>query len=72
METGLYNVPNGFTHTSNPNASSCLPILSEKQLPNIIILSENVMFMWHLSSMTGVWSLIMLQKYQKIRQKCYL
>ena len=39
MDAGLYSVPNGFMHTSNPKSASCLPMLSVKQLPSIIILS---------------------------------
>ena len=58
IDAGLYSVPNGLTHTSNPKSLSCFPILSEKQLPSIIILSLYDMPTLHFSSATGVCSFI--------------
>ena len=54
MEIGLYSVPKGFIHTSNPKFSSCLPMFSEKQLPSIIILSLYEMPTLQDPSATGV------------------
>ena len=56
MDAGLYSVPNGLMHTSKPKLRSCLPMLSVKQLPSIMILSLYEMPTLHFSSATGVCS----------------
>ena len=58
MDAGLYRVPKGLTHTSNPKLWSRLPILSVKQLPSIMVLSLYEMPNLHFSSATGVCSFI--------------
>ena len=79
IEMGLYSVPKGFTHASNPKSESWRPMLSEKQLPSINILSSYEMPTLHFSSATGVCNLSMVQIYQRFftsfrmtREKCYI
>ena len=67
-DTGLYNVPKGFTQTLNPISFIIFPMLSAKQLPSSMMLSSKLNFISLSAISTGVCNFSMPETLFRLRR----